>query len=188
VLTSAGRVAYGVDVKLVDEEGAEVPLGEVGELLVRGPQLMTGYWRNDEATRAAFTAEGWYAAGDLAVMNEEGFVTFRDRKRDLIISGGLNVYPSEVERVIAEHPGVRSVAVVGAPDEEWGEAVIAYVVPMNGSVTGDEIISWTRDRLAGYKKPQRVVFLERLPVGSSNKVLKSELRELLWSGKERRVN
>lgn len=188
VLTSAGRVAYGVDLKLVDEEGLEMPAGEVGELLIRGPHLMSGYWRNEEATRAAFTADGWYSAGDLASLSEDGFITFRDRKRDLIISGGLNVYPSEVERVIAEHPSVREVAVVGAPDEEWGESVIAYVVPMNGSVTGEEIITWTRDRLASYKKPRRVEFLERLPVGSSNKVMKSELRDLLWSGKDRRVN
>ena len=96
---------------------------------MRAPHLMLGYWRNDEATLEAFTPDGWYSPGDLATLDEDGIVTFLDRKRDLIISGGLNIYPSEVERVIAEHPGVREVAVVGAPDEEWGEAVVAYVVP-----------------------------------------------------------
>jgi acyl-CoA synthetase (AMP-forming)/AMP-acid ligase II len=187
ILTSAGRAAYGVDLRLVDESEREVPDGELGELQVRSPNLMRGYWRNEAATAEVFTPDGWYRAGDLATIDEHGFVTFRDRKRDLIISGGLNIYPSEVERVIAEHPGVRDVAVVGAPDEEWGEAVVAYVVPVDGDVTAAEIIEWTRDRLAHYKKPRHVEFLERLPLGTSNKVLKRELREQLWREHGRRV-
>jgi len=188
VLTSAGRVAYGVDVKFVDDEDSEIDRGEHGELLIRSPNLMSGYWRNEAATTATFTEDGWYRTGDVAVVDEEGYVTFQDRKRDLIISGGLNVYPSEVERVIAGHPGVREVAVVGAPDEEWGEAVVAYVVPADGAVSSEQIIEWTRERLAHYKKPRRVEFLERMPLGSSNKVLKRELRDRLWEGHERRVN
>jgi long-chain acyl-CoA synthetase len=188
VLTSAGRVAYGVDVKLVDDDGVEVEQGGHGELLIRSSNLMSGYWRNDEATAETFTDDGWYRTGDIAVVDGDGYVTFQDRKRDLIISGGLNVYPSEVERVIAGHPGVREVAVVGAPDEEWGEAVVAYVVPTHAGVSSDEIIEWTREHLAHYKKPRRVEFLERMPLGSSNKVLKRELRDRLWQGHERRVN
>ena len=188
VLTSAGRVAYGVDVKFVDDDGDEVPQGELGELLIRSANLMRGYWRNDEATDEVFTDDGWYRAGDLATVDDDGYVTFQDRKRDLIISGGLNVYPSEVERAIAEHPGVRDVAVVGAPDEEWGEAVVAYVVATDDGLDAAQVIEWTRERLAHYKKPQRVVFLDSLPLGSSNKVLKRELRDKLWQGHERRVN
>jgi len=188
VLTSAGRVACGVDVMFVDDDGAEVDQGEHGELLIRSANLMEGYWRNAEATRETFTEDGWYRTGDIAVVDADGFVTFQDRKRDLIISGGLNVYPSEVERVIALHPGVREVAVVGAPDEEWGEAVVAYVVPEHGDVSSDQIIEWTRERLAHYKKPRKVEFLEHMPLGSSNKVLKRELRDRLWEGHERRVN
>jgi acyl-CoA synthetase (AMP-forming)/AMP-acid ligase II len=188
VLTSAGRVAYGVDVKLVDDDGVEVEQGGHGELLIRSSNLMSGYWRNEEATAETFTEDGWYRTGDIAVVDGDGYVTFQDRKRDLIISGGLNVYPSEVERVIAGHPGVREVAVVGAPDEEWGEAVVAYVVPAHAGVSSDEIIEWTREHLAHYKKPRRVEFLERMPLGSSNKVLKRELRDRLWQGHERRVN
>jgi acyl-CoA synthetase (AMP-forming)/AMP-acid ligase II len=189
VLTSAGRAAVGVDVKVVDDEERELAPGEVGELLVRGHNLMHGYWRDEEATAAVFTADGWYRTGDLASIDVDGLVTFRDRKRDLIISGGLNVYPSEVERVLAEHPGVREVAVVGYPDDEWGESVLAYVVPADGwDASPDDLIDWSRDRLAGYKKPRRVEFLERLPLGSSNKVLKKELRDALWQGRERRVN
>ncbi|MES1246472.1 MAG: AMP-binding protein [Actinomycetota bacterium] len=188
VLTSAGRIAYGVDVKFVDDDGAEVEQGGHGELLIRSSNLMSGYWRNPEATAETFDAEGWYRTGDIAVLDEDGYVTFQDRKRDLIISGGLNVYPSEVERVIAAHPGVREVAVVGAPDEEWGESVVAYVVPVSTDVSSEQIIEWTRERLAHYKKPRKVEFLERMPLGSSNKILKRELRDRLWQGHERRVN
>jgi acyl-CoA synthetase (AMP-forming)/AMP-acid ligase II len=188
VLTSAGRVAYGVDVKFVDDDDVEVAQGELGELLIRSANLMRGYWRNDEATGEVLTEDGWYRAGDLATVDDDGYVTFQDRKRDLIISGGLNVYPSEVERAIAAHPGVREVAVVGAPDEEWGEAVVAYVVPIDSDLDAAQIIEWTRERLAHYKKPQRVEFLDSLPLGSSNKVLKRELRDKLWQGHERRVN
>ncbi len=188
VLTSAGRVAYGVDVIFVDDDGNEIEHGEHGELLIRSANLMHGYWRDPEATAETFTEDGWYRTGDIAVVDADGYVTFQDRKRDLIISGGLNVYPSEVERVIASHPGVREVAVVGAPDEEWGEAVVAYVVPMHAGVSSDQIIEWTRERLAHYKKPRKVEFLERMPLGSSNKVLKRELRDRLWAGHERRVN
>jgi acyl-CoA synthetase (AMP-forming)/AMP-acid ligase II len=188
VLTSAGRVAYGVDVMFVDDDGVEVTQGELGELLIRSANLMRGYWRNEEATDEVFTEDGWYRAGDLATVDEDGYVTFQDRKRDLIISGGLNVYPSEVERAIAEHPGVREVAVVGAPSDEWGESVVAYVVRSDNAVDAAQIIEWTRERLAHYKKPQRVEFLDQLPLGSSNKVLKRELRDKLWQGHERRVN
>jgi len=178
-----------MEIKLVDDEGGKVGPGTVGELLVRAPSLMTGYWHNDAATAQAFTDDGWYSPGDLATVDREGFVTFQDRKRDMIISGGLNVYPSEVERVIAGHPAVREVAVVGAPDEEWGEAVVAYVVARDAvAVSGEEIIAWTRERLAGYKKPRRVEFLDGLPLGSSNKVLKKELRDRLWGDQTRRIN
>jgi long-chain acyl-CoA synthetase len=188
MLTSAGRVSVGVDVKTCADDGGEVAPGEVGELMIGSSHLMIGYWRNEEATREAFTADGWYAGGDLATLDEDGLVTFQDRKKDLIITGGLNVYPSEVERVLAAHPGIREVAVVGAPDDEWGEAVVAFVVPHGDGVTADEIIAWTRERLAGYKKPKRVEFLASLPLGSSNKVLRKELRDGLWAGQERRVN
>ncbi|MEX2554153.1 MAG: AMP-binding protein [Actinomycetota bacterium] len=188
VLASAGRVAHGVDVMVVDDEGAELPAGEVGELLIRGSNLMQGYWLDEGAT-AEVIVDGWYRSGDLASADPDGLVSFRDRKRDLIISGGLNVYPSEVERVLAEHPGVREVAVLGYPDDEWGESVLAYVVPVDGwDASADELISWSRDRLASYKKPRRIEFLDRLPVGSSNKVLKKELREALWAGRNRHVN
>jgi acyl-CoA synthetase (AMP-forming)/AMP-acid ligase II len=188
VLASAGRAAHGVDLQIVDEEGAELPAGETGELLIRGHNLMQGYWL-DEAATAEAIVDGWYRSGDLASIDADGLVSFRDRKRDLIISGGLNVYPTEVERVLAEHPGVREVAVLGYPDDEWGESVLAYVVPADGwEASAEELTEWSRDRLAGYKKPRRIEFLEKMPLGSSNKVLKKELRDALWAGRDRKVN
>jgi acyl-CoA synthetase (AMP-forming)/AMP-acid ligase II len=189
MLRSAGRVALGADLRLVDEAGDDVPVGTVGELLVRASHLMRGYWEDDAATAEVLDADHWYHSGDLAFVDDDGFVTFHDRKRDLIISGGLNVYPSEVERVLGEHPGVGEVAVVGRPDEEWGEAVVAYVVPLSpGACSEGDLIAWTRDRLAGYKKPRQIEFVESLPRGSTNKVLKTALRERLWHGRVRRVN
>lgn len=188
VLRSAGRVVAGAEIRVVDRDGAPVPEGHVGELQVSAPHLMRGYWRDEAATADAFAGDAYYRTGDLVRRDADGLVTFEDRERDLIITGGLNVYPSEVERVLADHPAVREVAVLGYPDEQWGESVIAYVVPTSGgAVTAEEIIDWTRDRLAGYKKPRRVEFLERLPLGSSNKVLKKQLRDALWAGHARRV-
>jgi acyl-CoA synthetase (AMP-forming)/AMP-acid ligase II len=189
LLASAGRSAFGVEISIVNELETEVDPGTVGELLVRGPSVMAGYWHDNEATDAAFTPGGWYRTGDLASRDPAGIVAFHDRKRDLIISGGLNVYPNEVERVLQEHPGVQLVAVVGYPDDEWGESILAYVVPTaDWSPSEPELVEWARSRLASYKKPRRVEFLDELPLGSSNKVLKRELRDRLWEGRGRKVN
>ena len=187
-LRSAGRPALSCQVRVVDDDGRDVPPGTVGELLVHGPNVMSGYWKDPTATAAAFTEDRWYRTGDSVSVADDHLVTVIDRKRDLIITGGLNVYPAEVERVLAEHPLVRQCAVVGAPDEEWGEAVVAFVVPAQpGALTEAEVIAWVRTRLAGYKKPRRVEFVDSLPLGSSLKVLRHELRRGLWQGRERRV-
>lgn len=188
LLASAGWAAAGVELRLSGVERGDD--GEqVGELLIRGANVFQRYWNDPQATKDAFDEDGWYRSGDLAALDDTGLATFRDRKRDLIISGGLNVYPTEVERVLAEHPGVREVAVVGRPDEEWGEAVVAYVVPATGwTPSGADLIEWSRSRLASYKKPRDVEFLAELPLGKTNKVLKRELRDALWAGKARQVN
>lgn len=186
---TAGRASFGTDVAILDDDGKEVASGEEGELCVRGAHLMNGYWRDAEATSAAFREGGWYMTGDIAVADRLGYVHFRDRKRDLIISGGLNVYPSEVERVLAENKGVREVAVVSAPDDHWGEIVVACVVPHSGSgLREEELIDWVGRHLAGYKRPKRVVFMDELPKGSTNKVLKRQLKSSFWEGRERRIN
>lgn len=177
VLRSAGLPSPGSDVRVADDESETVGAESVGELHVSASHLMTGYWQDKEATESTFD-DGWYRTGDLVRMDPDGLVTFEDRKKDLIITGGLNVYPSEVERVLADHPAVRHVAVVGYPDKEWGESVAAFVVPVGRPIVSEqELIDWVRTRLASYKKPRRIEFLEQLPIGSSNKVLKRALRE-----------
>lgn len=186
---SAGRATHATEIRVLDNDGRVVGAGVEGELVVRGDHLMRGYWRDDDATAAVIDREGWYATGDVAIVDEQGFVYFKDRKRDLIISGGLNIYPSEVERVLACHPGVREVSVVSYPDERWGESVLACIVPRDGaSVSENGIIEWIEGRIASYKKPRKVLFMTELPKGSTNKVLKRELKAKLWEGKARRIN
>jgi len=186
---TAGRASPGSDILIVDDDGRPLPAGSEGELWVRGAHVMNRYWRDDQATADAFAPGRWYKTGDVAVIDADGFVSFRDRKRDLIITGGLNVYPSEVERVLAEHPGVKEVAVVAYPDERWGESVLACVVAGPGErPTEEALIEWAGQSLAGYKKPRKVLFMDELPKGSTNKVLKRELKARFWTGRGRRVN
>ena len=187
-LKTAGRPSWGTDIAVGDTPLGKAAPGAAGELHVRGGHVMSGYWRKAKATAEVLDADGWYHTGDLVTVDDRGRIVFQDRKRDLIITGGLNVYPSEVERVIGDHPQVRGVAVLGYPDDQWGESVIAYVVPATANALSEsDVIEWTRSRLAAYKKPRRVEFVESLPLGSSNKVLKRELREALWANMDRRV-
>jgi len=188
MLRSAGFPAPSVSLRILSAEGGEVTGGEVGELAVRAPSVMVGYWRRDEATAEVLDADGWYRTGDLVSRGASGAITFQDRKRDLVITGGMNVYPAEVERVLDEHPDVVLSAVLGYPDEEWGESLAAFVVKVPGSDLDEAAVQdWVRSRLAGYKKPRRVHFLDELPMGSTNKVVKGPLREMLWDGYDRRV-
>jgi acyl-CoA synthetase (AMP-forming)/AMP-acid ligase II len=188
LLASAGFPTPMVDIRIVGEGGAVLGPDDVGELQISSPHLMTGYWMNEQASADAFTEDGWYATGDLAAVHETGFVSFHDRKRDLIISGGLNIYPSEVERVLLEHPGVGQAVVVGGPDDEWGESVFAYVVTRDPTVDEAELSGWVRAKLASYKKPRHFEFVQSLPMNSTGKVLREDLRAALWSGRERRIN
>jgi acyl-CoA synthetase (AMP-forming)/AMP-acid ligase II len=186
---TAGRASLASEIRVVNDDGEPLPTDGEGELLVRGEYVMQRYWRDERATDEVFDRDGWYKTGDIAVVDKAGFVRFKDRKRDLIISGGLNIYPSEVERVLAPHPNVREVAVIGYPDDRWGESVMACVVPTDpATVSEQELINWLEGRIAGYKKPRRVVFMSELPKGTTNKVLKRELREKLWEGRSRRIN
>jgi fatty-acyl-CoA synthase len=174
---SVGRPALGVEVRILDEEGADVPRGEVGEIVYRGPTVMQGYHGKPEATAEAF-AGGWFHSGDLVREDEEGFIYVVDRLKDMLISGGENVYPAEVERALIVHPGVAEVAVVGIPHERWVETPLAVVVVAAGvEVTEDDLIAHCRERLAGYKKPSAVVFVDELPRNAAGKVLKRQLRD-----------
>jgi fatty-acyl-CoA synthase len=174
---SVGRpVRYG-DVRIIDEAGAALPPGATGEIAVRGPIVMLGYWRRPEETEAS-RIDGWHRTGDLAVADDEGFITLVGRRKELYISGGENVYPAEVERVLGQHNNVAECAVTGVPDPEWGETGCAYIVPVEPPLDRDELLRWARGRLAGYKLPRRIVELRELPRTASGKVQKHRLEEL----------
>jgi acyl-CoA synthetase (AMP-forming)/AMP-acid ligase II len=176
---SIGTPVPGVEVRIVDEDMRDVPSGETGEIIYRGPTVMQEYWQSPEQTAAAFH-EGWFRSGDLVRADEDGFLFVVDRRSDMIISGGENIYCAEVEAVIDAHPAVREVAIVGGPHEKWVETPIAFVVLRGGAIaTESEIIAWCKDRLASYKKPTQVRFVADLPRNASGKVLKMELRKLL---------
>jgi long-chain acyl-CoA synthetase len=190
LMRSCGKPYPWVEMRAVDPETAEdVPLGAVGELWTRSVQNMKGYWNNPAATAAAFTDDGWFKTGDAGYLDADGYVFLHDRVKDMIVSGGENIYPAEVENVLAKHPEVADVAVIGVPDDRWGEAVKAVVVRRDGSdVTEADIITFAREYLAGYKLPKSVDFSDVLPRNPSGKLLKRELREPYWEGRERRVN
>jgi acyl-CoA synthetase (AMP-forming)/AMP-acid ligase II len=170
-----------VEVSLRDEEGAEVAQGDVGELFCRSPLLFNGYWENPEATAEAITDDGWCTVGDMGRHDDEGYLYLVDRKTDMIISGGVNVFPREIEEVLIAHPSVAEASVIGVPDEEWGEAVKAIVVK-SGDVTDADLDSYCRKNLAKYKVPKTFVYLEVLPRNAGGKILKTELRERAREG------
>jgi fatty-acyl-CoA synthase len=174
---SAGTAAFFTDVRLVRPDGHAAETGEPGEIEVQGPNVMAGYWRWPEATEAVFSADGWLRTGDVGVADDDGYIYVRDRTKDLIISGGENIYPAEVEDALYRHPAVAECAVVGVPDETWGEVGRAVVVPREGvEVSGDDLLDFLADKIAKFKIPKSVVFAESLPRTASGKVLKSELR------------
>ncbi len=165
------------EVRLVDADGEDVLLGDAGELWVRGPNVFRGYWNDPEATRSALTADGWLRTGDMAVVDDDGYLFLVDRAKDLIIVSGFNVYPAEVEEVLLEHPSVEACAVVGVAHPHTGEAVKAFVVVADGrSVEEDELIDFAAERLARYKCPEKVMFVDELPLGLAGKVLRRALR------------
>lgn len=172
ILGSVGYPRSGVDVAVLTEDGAMAPTGEVGEIVCRGDVVMSGYWRNDEAT-AATLRNGWLRTGDMGSFDANGYLTLRDRSKDVVISGGSNIYPREVEEILLEHPAVLEAGVVGAPDQEWGEVVVAFVV---GQVSTAELDAHLLDRIARFKRPKRYEFIDELPKNSYGKVLKRELR------------
>jgi long-chain acyl-CoA synthetase len=188
-LLSCGKEVIGVEVRVVNIEGEDVIPGEIGEIIARGPNVMMGYWRIPEAQASAFV-DGWMHTGDLATVDEENFIYLVDRAKDVIISGGENIYSVEVENVLYTHPAILEAAVIGIPHDTWGEAVHAVVVYKPGmSVSADELIAHARTQIAGYKVPRSVEFTsEALPKSGAGKILKRDLREKYWVGKSRNVN
>jgi len=176
---SVGRPIMNVEARVVDEDGNDVAVGEVGEIIYRGPTVMEGYWRMPEANELAF-AGGWFHSGDLCRMDDEGYLYVVDRKTDMIISGGENIYCPEVEAVLRAHPGVLDAALIGVPDPKWGETPRAVIVPVDPDAPPDEesLIAWCKGRVASYKKPTSVVIIDQFPLNSAGKVLKPVLRTL----------
>jgi long-chain acyl-CoA synthetase len=189
-MRSAGVPMPGVEIRIVDANGAVLGPNQIGEICTRSQANMKGYWRKPEATSSTVDDEGWLRTGDAGYLDEDGYLYIQDRIKDMIITGAENVYPAEVENAIHGHPHVADVAVIGVPDETWGEAVKAIVVPKPG-VTPDaaRIIAHARERIAHYKAPRSVDFIDTpLPRNASGKILRRELREPYWAGRERRVN
>ena len=173
---SIGTPVWGVEVKLVDDKGQTVPVGEKGQLLYRGHNVMKGYYRKPEAT-AESLQDGWLHSGDVAVQDEDGYFYIVDRTKDMIIRGGFNVYPREVEEVMIQHPAISLVAVIGVPNDEYGEEIKAFVVLKEGAeTTPEEIVQWTSERIAAYKYPRTVSLVASLPMSATGKILKKELR------------
>jgi len=179
-----GRVRYGsigmpvssTEVRIVDEEGKDVPVGERGELITKGPQVMSGYY-NNEAETAKVLKDGWMYTGDIAIMEPDGYFSIVDRKKDMILVSGFNVYPNEVEDELIKHPKIQEVAVVGVPSEQSGECVKVFVVKKDQSLTKEEVIAYAKEKLTGYKIPKEVEFRTELPKTNVGKILRRQLRD-----------
>jgi long-chain acyl-CoA synthetase len=174
---SIGLPISSTEISIRDDDGIEQPVGHRGELCVRGPQVTPGYWNRPEESARIFTADGFLRTGDIAVIDERGFITLVDRKKDMILVSGFNVYPNEVEDVVASHPGVLEVAAIGVPDERSGEAVKVFVVRKDPALTAEAVIAHCRESLTGYKVPHKVEFREELPKSNVGKILRRELRD-----------
>jgi len=186
-LAAAGRPTRYVQVEVVDEERRPLPQGEIGEIKVFGENASSGYWQRPEETAETFV-DGWVYTGDVGYLDEHGYLFIVDRRKDMIISGGFNVYPREVENVISRLPGVREVAVVGAPDQQWGELITAVVSTVDEQeLSVDQVIAHCRTAIAGYKVPKRVEFMDELPKNGAGKIQKSAITDELWAGRDRRV-
>ncbi len=166
------------DIILIDDDNKEVAMGEAGEIAIKGPQVMKGYWNRDDETAKTMTADGYFKTGDIGVMDEQGYIKIIDRKKDMILVSGFNVYPNEVEEVITAHPKVLECGVIGVPDERSGELVKVFVVKKDDSLTAEEVQSWAKENLTGYKRPKFVEFINELPKSNVGKILRKELRKL----------
>jgi long-chain acyl-CoA synthetase len=188
-MRSAGKPLPGVEIAIRDERGRVRAAGEVGEICIRTRSRMIGYWNRPDDTAKTIDADGWVLSGDAGYLDDDGYLYIHDRVKDMIVSGGENVYPAEVENAIFGHPDVADVAVIGVPDDKWGEAVKAIVVAKAGaSADPNDILAFARRRIAGYKMPKSIDFVAELPRNASGKVLKRDLREAYWRGRDRRVN
>ena len=172
-----GLPVSSTELKIIDSDENEVLHGSAGEIAIRGPQVMAGYWNNPSETAQAMTADGFFKTGDIGIMDERGFTKIVDRKKDMILVSGFNVYPSEIEGVVAAHPGVLECACIGVPDEHTGEAVKLFVVRRDPALTEAELMAYCREQFTGYKKPKSIEFRTELPKSNVGKILRRELRD-----------
>lgn len=187
-LRACGKPYPGISIRVIDDKGADVPTGDVGEVAISSGVVMKGYWGRPEATAEAIR-DGWFRTGDAGYLDSDGYLFIHDRVKDMIVSGGENIYPAEVENAVFGHPDVADVAVIGVPDDQWGESVKAIVVRKPGSeVTAENLIAFARTRIANFKAPKSVDFVAALPRNPSGKILRRELREPFWKDRVRRVN
>ena len=187
LLKSCGRPVEGCTIEIRDSNEKEVPRGTIGQVCAHGPQVMKGYWKKEEASKETL-AGGWLHTGDAGRMDEEGYVYIEDRIKDMIVSGGENIYSIEVESALMEHPEITDAAVIGVPDEKFGEAVKAFIVTKDGKkIEQEEVIEFSKKLIAGYKTPKSVDIVEIIPRNPSGKILKKVLREPFWEGKDRQV-
>ena len=188
-LRAAGRPLPWVSLRVVGPDGADVPAGTVGELVTRSPGTMAGYWNRPEETARTIGADGWLRTGDAGYLDADGIVFIHDRVKDMVISGGENIYPAEVESALCEHPAVAEAAVIGVPDAQWGEAVHAIaVLRPDMAISAEALTAWARTRIAGFKAPRSITFAETLPRNAAGKLLKRSLREPFWRGQDRQVH
>ncbi len=187
LLASAGKASLGVEVQVVDEADHPVKPNQIGEITIRGKVVMMGYWKNPELTAATLRG-GWYHTGDMGYLDQEGYLFLVDRKADMIVTGGENVYPKETEDILYQHPAVAMAAVVSAPDERWGERVQAVVVlKSDQQATEEELIAYCKERLAGYKCPKAIEFWPQLPTTAVGKILRKDVKKKFWEGRERSI-
>ncbi|MFN9450604.1 MAG: AMP-binding enzyme, partial [Rubrivivax sp.] len=183
-----GIPAPMTEIRLISDDGHDVPVGQPGELCIHGPQVMKGYWQRPEATAEVLDAEGWLRTGDVAVMSADGTFKIVDRKKDMILVSGFNVYPNEIEEALAEHEGVMEAAVIGVPDAKTGEAVRAYVVKHDPELTAEQVLAHCRSRLTGYKIPASVEFRDELPKTPVGKILRKDLRAEVLAQSKAKAN
>ncbi|MEM1195608.1 MAG: long-chain-fatty-acid--CoA ligase [Pseudomonadota bacterium] len=188
-MRSAGKAVPGVKIEVRGPDNKEVPYGEIGEICILSPSNTAGYWKRPDATAKTIDPDGWLHTGDAGIMDEDGYVYIQDRIKDMIISGGENVYPAEVESAIYGHPAISEVAVIGIPSEKWGEEVKACVVPKPGmEIDPDDVIGYSRDRIAAFKAPKSIDIIPEMPRNASGKILRRQLRAPYWEGQARQVN
>lgn len=187
-MRSAGKPVFGVELSIRDAEGRPVPTGVTGEICVRTPTIMLGYWKMPEETTKCIDTDGWFHTGDAGYLDADGYVYIQDRIKDMIVSGGVNIYPAEIENALFAHPDVSEAAVIGVPDSKWGESVLAFIVPKPGKHPDPKAIeAFCRERIAGYKIPRKIEFVDALPKNGTGKVMKTELRKPYWADQERQV-